>query len=81
MVYVDGDHSYDGARADLENVLPYVGQILLFDDMYHPAHCEADRLLELHRWLVEQLKSEFYVFLNRAVFGFAAFVRKSSIDG
>jgi hypothetical protein len=80
VIYVDGDHSYAGAKADLENVLPHVGKVLFFDDIYHPAHCLEDRLLELHREMVERLKKDFYVFLNRHCFGFAAFIRKEVFE-
>jgi len=79
-VFVDGDHSYHGAMTDLENVLPYVGKVLFFDDIYHPAHCLRDRLLEVHRSLVKRLKDDFYVFVNRSWFGFAAFIRKDVFD-
>ncbi len=80
VVYVDGNHSYAGALADVQNVLPVVGKMLLFDDIYHPVHCVGDRLLELHRALVARLKNEFYVLLNRRGFGFAAFIRQHVVD-
>jgi predicted O-methyltransferase YrrM len=39
-VFVDGDHSIEGARADLLNVVDHisVGGLLVFDDITHPAH-------------------------------------------
>jgi hypothetical protein len=40
LVLVDGDHSDEGARADLTNAWPLVvsGGTLLFHDVCHPAH-------------------------------------------
>jgi hypothetical protein len=40
LVLVDGDHSDEGARADLTNAWPLVadGGTLLFHDILHPAH-------------------------------------------
>ena len=40
LVLVDGDHSYEGANADLENVWPLVkpGGAVLFHDITHPSH-------------------------------------------
>jgi hypothetical protein len=53
MVTVDGDHSDEGARLDLRNVLPRIalGGILIFDDITHPKH-----LYLLQVWL-EEVKS------------------------
>ena len=80
FVYVDGDHSYIGAKTDIENILPYVGKVLFFDDMYHPAHYKKDNLLELHKEYVRKLKNEYYVFINRHGYGFSAFIRKTGCD-
>jgi predicted O-methyltransferase YrrM len=40
LITVDGDHSDNGARSDLETVLPRlaIGGMLVFDDVAHPAH-------------------------------------------
>lgn len=40
LITVDGDHSDEGALADLETVIPRlaVGGILVFDDVAHPTH-------------------------------------------
>ena len=50
LVLVDGDHSAEGGRADLDNVLPLVakGGCVVFHDITHPAH---PYLLEVwQRW-------------------------------
>ena len=46
LVLVDGDHSDEGARADLENAWPLVadGGTLLFHDIFHPAHAGLMRV-------------------------------------
>lgn len=48
LILVDGDHSYDGARADLENVWPLVrpGCAVVFHDICHPAHPELMRCFD-----------------------------------
>jgi predicted O-methyltransferase YrrM len=40
LIFVDGDHSDAGARADILNVIDHVseGGLLVFDDITHPAH-------------------------------------------
>jgi predicted O-methyltransferase YrrM len=42
LVLVDGDHSFAGATADLENVWPLVsrGGCVVFHDTNHPAHMD-----------------------------------------
>lgn len=49
LVLVDGDHSYDGGMADLQNVwnLCKSGGILLFDDITHPAHLYLDECFDV----------------------------------
>lgn len=39
LIYVDGDHTEEGARIDLENVVPRLayGGLLVFDDICNPA--------------------------------------------
>ena len=40
LITVDGDHSHDGALADLRTVIPRLalGGVLVFDDIVHPQH-------------------------------------------
>lgn len=42
LITVDGDHTPEGARQDLEDVLPFlrIGGAIVFDDVAHPAHPE-----------------------------------------
>ncbi|CAO3439950.1 class I SAM-dependent methyltransferase [Azospirillum doebereinerae] len=46
LIVVDGDHSAEGAKQDLFNVLPRlrVGGAIVFDDIDHPAHPELQAL-------------------------------------
>ena len=48
LVTVDGDHSYEGARVDLQNVLPRIkiGGVLVFDDIRNPHHYVLEYLWE-----------------------------------
>jgi len=38
LIYIDGDHSYDGAMKDLENCKNKFNKYIVFDDIYHKAH-------------------------------------------
>ena len=40
LILVDGDHSYEGGRADLENTWPLIrpGGAVVFHDITHPSH-------------------------------------------
>lgn len=55
LVLVDGDHSYEGGKADLENVWPLVkpGGVIVFHDITHPLHPYLmrcfDEFVEAHR--------------------------------
>ncbi len=48
LITVDGDHSEEGARTDLENCWQVLapGGILLLDDIMHPAHMYLECLLK-----------------------------------
>lgn len=48
LVLVDGDHSYEGGKADLENVWPLVkpGGAVLFHDITHPSHPDLRRCFD-----------------------------------
>lgn len=48
LILVDGDHSYDGAKADLENVWPLIrpGCPVVFHDICHPAHTDLARCFD-----------------------------------
>lgn len=42
MITIDGDHTYEGAKLDLELAFKHLapGGVLVFDDIYHHAHLE-----------------------------------------
>ena len=46
LITVDGDHSPEGALADLRTVLPRLslGGVIVFDDVVHPAHPELSEI-------------------------------------
>jgi predicted O-methyltransferase YrrM len=48
LILVDGDHSEEGGRADLENVWPLCapGGCIVFHDITHPAHLYLGRVFD-----------------------------------
>ncbi len=48
VINVDGDHSDEGARADLLTVLPHlaIGGVILLDDIVHPQHRYLEEVWE-----------------------------------
>lgn len=59
LVLVDGDHSRDGAMADLENTWPLVapGGALAFHDITHPAHPDLQETFDTFRSQAAGVKS------------------------
>lgn len=73
-ILVDGDHSPEGARADLENVRPLVakGGVIVFDDITP----DGMNLLPVWEEFKEKYKDEFEWFENQNGKGCAWCVRK-----
>jgi len=48
LINVDGDHSYEGAREDLQSAFARLanGGAIVFDDITHPSHADLMRLWE-----------------------------------
>lgn len=76
MINVDGDHSEEGARLDLEQVLPHlaIGGILLLDDITHPQHTYLEEVWDDLLGNNAQFSTAKYTDLG---YGVAVAVRKS----
>ncbi|MCT7965209.1 glycosyltransferase [Laspinema sp. D1] len=63
LINIDGDHSYSGAKEDLEIAFAHLatGGALMFDDITHPAHPELRELWDEYR---EKFKD--YLFIEDA---------------
>jgi predicted O-methyltransferase YrrM len=77
LVTVDGDHSREGAAADLAHVIPRVkaGGVLTFDDIAHPQH---PWLAEVWRDLVVGSRQFDCAAFGELGFGVAVAVRRGS---
>lgn len=76
MINVDGDHSEEGARLDLNQVLPHlaVGGVLLLDDIMHPQHRYLEVVWDQIVGTNERFSTAKYTDLG---YGVAVAVRKS----
>jgi predicted O-methyltransferase YrrM len=67
LVLVDGDHSYEGGMADLENTWPLVkqGGCVVFHDIAHPAHPDLMACFEAfaskHRAITQLINEDYGV--------------------
>jgi predicted O-methyltransferase YrrM len=76
IITVDGDHSTDGARRDLENVMPHLklGGALVFDDISNQSH---PSLLSVWKETVERDDRFVSYSFTEAGFGVGFAIRKS----
>lgn len=76
LITVDGDHSEEGARIDLENTLPHlkIGGAILLDDITHPQHRYLETLWDKIITNNPQFSSQKYTELG---YGIACAIRRS----
>jgi predicted O-methyltransferase YrrM len=79
LVTVDGDHTEEGARRDIEAVLPRiaVGGVLVFDDICHPKHPWLERVWDES---VAALTSFTCAKFTEVGHGVALAVRRGAVD-
>ncbi len=46
VVFIDGDHTYEGAKADWDNVRERVNNFILFHDIHNPKHGAREAYIE-----------------------------------
>jgi predicted O-methyltransferase YrrM len=76
LITVDGDHAYDGARADLQNVIPRLklGGVIVMDDICHPQHLYLADVWDEFFAKNEKFQTKKYTALG---YGVAYAIRKS----
>lgn len=47
LIFIDGDHTYEGVIADIESSLKFKPKYLLFDDVRHPSHGYIEEIINV----------------------------------
>lgn len=72
LIYIDGDHSYDGTKFDWENTKDKFNKLLLFDDYHLPSKddpgIQCNRLIDEIDWKAENCEEPELLIMDRRLF-------------
>ena len=68
LVYIDGDHTYEGTKLDWENTKDRFNKFLLFDDYHLPSKEDPNDIQCAH--LIDQIEDESkqLIIMDRRIF-------------